>query len=287
MLLGVAGLVEGDCRSITAEVLDRAAELGFKTVQIRVDDPAAITDKHLRRLKSLYADKGFAMPQTVGNYGGGLISEDSSHRAKIIKFVKRMINLTSRLGSPNTYFRPGSLNPNGPWLPHPENRSDEVFHRLIDSARQICQVADNEGVKLAIEGGVVCPIYSAQRAKDFIDAVGSKSLCFNMDLVNFIGSIEDAYDTKALAGEFYDLLGTRIIGAHAKDFTLVEGLLPHFEEVIIGSSAAMLDHVAVLTGLEAVCPKAHVLIEHLPDKDIPAAKKGLMEASQRAGIQWD
>lgn len=287
MLLGVAGLVKGDCRSIDGPTLDRAAELGFRTVQIRVSDPLEVTDKDVTRLKSLYADHGFPMSQTVGQYGGGLVSEDETERATTIKFVKRMINLTARLGSPNTYFRPGSMNPGGPWLPHPKNRSPEVFDRLVDSAKQICSVADNEGIKMAIEGGVVCPLYSAQRVRDFIDAVGSKSLCFNMDPVNFVGSIEQAYDTTSLLNDFYDLLPDRIIGAHAKDFTLVEALLPKFEEEIIGQPGAMLDEETFLTGMQRVCPKGHVLIEHLPDDKVPMAAEGLRAAAQRAGIKWD
>ena len=143
------------------------------------------------------------MPQTVGNYGGGLISEDEKIRVSAIKFVKRMINLTARLGSPNTYLRPGSMNPNGAWLPHPDNWSTETFDRLIDSTKQICKVAENEGVKIAAEGGVVCPLSTPRKVKDLMDGVGSKSLGFNMDPVNFIGSLEDAYFNQKLMEEFY------------------------------------------------------------------------------------
>ena len=287
MLLGVAGLVNGDCRKITTHVLDKAVELGFKTVQIRVDNPSNIEDKLVQRLKSLYSSRGFPIPQTVGNYGGGLIAEDEAERAATVKTLKRMINLTARLGSPNTYLRPGSLNPKGPWLPHPENFSEQTFDRLVDSTKKVCTVAANEGVRLATEGGIVCPIYSPERMKDLIDAVGSKALCFNMDPVNFIGSLEDAYNNKALIERFYSLLGDKIIGAHAKDFTIRESLLPSFEETIIGSPGAMLDQAAFLQGMQRVYPDAHVLIEHLPDKDVPLAADGLRKAADKAGISWD
>ena len=89
-----------------------------------------------------------------------------------------MCLITSKLGAPNTYLRPGSVNPDGPWLPHPENHSNKVFDRLVDSTQKICEVAEDEGVMLSLEGGYVSPIYSAKRTKDFIDAVGSKNLGF-------------------------------------------------------------------------------------------------------------
>ncbi len=287
MLLGVAGLVPGDWRSIDGAVLDNVAEHGFKTVQIRVSDPLSMKDKDVERLKSMFDARGFEMPQTVGNYGGKLIAEDETERKNEIKFVKRMVNVTSRLGSPNTYLRPGSLNPKGGWMPHPENHSDRVFDRLVDSTKQICQVAENEGIMMAVEGGTVCPIDSPQRMKDLIDAVGSKALGLNMDPVNFVGSLDIAYDTTSLINEFYELIPDRIVGCHAKDFIVVDSLLPHFEESIIGEPESLLDNEALLVGLQKVNPKAHVLVEHLPDDKIPIAAAGIRRVAERVGIEWD
>ncbi len=287
MLLGVAGLVPGDWKSIDGAVLDNIAEHGFRTVQIRVDDPLAMTDKDIARLKTMFEARDFEMPQTVGNYGGKLVAEDENERKEEIKFVKRMVNLTARLGCPNTYLRPGSLNPQGGWQPHPKNHSPEVWDRLIDSTKQICQVAENEGVMIAVEGGVVCPVSSPQKVKDLIDDVGSKKLGLNMDPVNFVGDLDTAYDTSALINQFYELVPDRVLGAHAKDFTVIETLLPHFEESIIDEPESLLDNEALLVGLQKVNPKAHVLVEHLPDEKIPFAASGILRVAERVGIEWD
>ncbi|MDA1279043.1 MAG: sugar phosphate isomerase/epimerase [Chloroflexi bacterium] len=287
MLLGVAGLVPGDWKSIDAAVLDNVAEHGFKTVQIRVNDPQSMKDKDIARLKSMFESRGFEMPQTVGNYGGKLVAENEAERKEEIKFVKRMVNLTARLGSPNTYLRPGSLNPKGGWMPHPKNHSQEVWDRLVDSTKQICSVAENEGIMIAVEGGVVCPVSSPQKMKDLIDDVGSKNLGLNMDPVNFVGDLDTAYDTTSLINEFYRLIPDRIVGAHAKDFTVIDGLLPHFEESIIDQPESLLDNEALLVGLQKVNPRAHVLVEHLPADKIPIAAAGIRRVASRAGIEWD
>jgi sugar phosphate isomerase/epimerase len=162
-----------------------------------------------------------------------------------------------------------------------------VFDRLVDSTKKICEVAENEGIMMAVEGGTVCPIDSPQRMKDLIDAVGSKALGLNMDPVNFVGSLDIAYDTTALINEFYELIPDRIVGAHAKDFTVVNALLPHFEESIIGQPESLLDNEALLVGLQKVNPNAHVLVEHLPDDKIPVAAAGIRKVAERAGIVWD
>ena len=287
MILGVAGLVSGDWRAINRDTLQTAADIGFRTVQLRVDDPTSATDSEISRVADLYKEFGFPMAQSVGNYGGGLCSADESERLAAVGFLEEMVRFSAKLGCPNTYFRPGSLNSLGPWTPHPENRSAEVFDRLVDSAKRACIVAKSEGVELAIEGGVVSPLYTAQRVKDLIDAVGSSALKFNMDPVNFVGSIEQAYDTTRLQNEFYELLPDRILGAHAKDFTLVPTLLPRFEESIIGQPESMMDQAAFLVGMQRVCPNAHILIEHLPDDKIPLAAEGLKRAAELAGIAWD
>lgn len=287
MILGVAGLVRGDWRTIDTDTLQVAADLGFKTVQVRADDPASATDSEISRVSGLYKEFGFPMAQSVGNYGGGLCSADEAERLSAIAFLAEMVRFSAKLGCPNTYFRPGSMSARGAWTPHPENRSAAVFDRLVDSAKRACAVAESEGVELAIEGGVVSPLYSARRVRDLIDAVGSPALKFNMDPVNFIGSIEQAYDNTSLLNEFYELLPDRILGAHAKDFTLIATLLPRFEETIIGQPESMLDQATFLRGMQRVCPDAHILIEHLPDSKVPLAAEGLRREAEMAGITWD
>ena len=285
MLLGAAGRIPGDWRDITPELLAEVADEGFGALNIVVQDPVSMTSRDAARLKAMFEEAGVLIGQTNGAYGGGLVSPDLRERETAIEFARRMCGLTAQLGSPNTYLRPGSLNPKGPWLPHPGNRSGEALDRLVDSARMFCRAAEDEGVMIAVEGGAVSPLYSARRVRDFIEAVGSPALGFNQDPVNFVSSLEDAYDTPRLLSEFFDLTGEYTLGAHAKDFTVVDQLMVRFEEAEIGSG--MLDHMAFLQGMQRVCPEAHVLIEHLPPERYAAAAVEYRKYAARAGIEWD
>ena len=103
--------------------------------------------------------------------------------------------------------------------------------------------------------------------------------------MNFVGSLEDAYDTTSLLAEFFELTGEFTLGAHAKDFTVVDQLMVRFEEEEIGSG--MLDHVAFLQGMQRVCPDGHVLIEHLPPERYAAAAVEYRKYASMAGIEWD
>lgn len=284
MLLGVAGMVPGDWTTVSSAVVARIRDLGFATFQLSVTDPANVNRRDIDRVRSVIRDGGLAVGQLVAEYGSGLVSPDESARAAAVKFVKRTCNLCGKLGAANTYLRPGSLSPRGPWLPHPDNRSDAVFDRLADSVKQVSRVAENEGVKLAVEAAAVSPLYSARRTRDFFDAVGSKALGFNMDPVNYIEGFDDALDPRAMIDEWFGLLGNDVVGAHVKDFRLVEGLLPHVEEASIGEG--MLDQEHFLRSLQGACPDAHVLIEYVPDEGVAAAADLLRAAADRAGVRW-
>lgn len=285
MLLGAADYWVGDWRAMPPEVLREAAALGFSTLNVRVRDPQAATADDITRTREVFAAHGLVVGQTNGEYGGGLVSPDESERTAAIEFVARMCDLTARLGSPNTYLRPGSLNPAGAWTPHPENRSPAVFDRLVDSTRRICAAAAANGVLVAVEAGVVSPLHSPQRIRDYFDAVASPALGFNQDPVNLVGTLEDAWDTTSLVNTCFDLLGDVTIGAHAKDVRIVDGLFPGFAEAEIGEG--LLDHTTMLRRMQQCAPTAHVLIEHLPTDRFPAAVTALSGFARAAGVTWE
>ncbi len=285
MLLGAAGRIPGDWRNITPAALHEARLEGFSVLNLVVSDPARMGRTDVDRLKLMFEEADLLIGQTNGAYGGALVSPDNGQRTRAIEFVKRMCGLTAMLGAPNTYLRPGSLNPGGAWLPHPDNRSPEVFDRLVDSARRICAAAADEGIRVAVEGGCVSPLYSARRVREFIDAVGMPALGFNQDPVNFVSSLEDALDMPRFLAGFFEVLGDVTIGAHAKDFRIAEQLMVGFEETEIGSG--LMDHETFMREMQRVCPDSHVLIEHLPPDRYGAAAEQYRKIAAQAGIVWD
>ena len=284
MYLGTVGYHRGDWLQLTTEASAKAAGEGFSVINTPVAAVAEVSEAEVARYRDLLAEHGLRPGQVNGRYGGGLVSADAPVREAAIAFVSHLCRLAARVGAPDVYFRPGSMNPRGAWLPHPQNRDSAVFDRLVDSATQVCRVAEQEGVRLAVEGGVVSPLHSPRRLRDFFDAVGSPALGYNQDPVNLIGSLELAYDSGALIEECFGLLGPLTVGAHLKDFTLVEALLLRFEEADIGHG--MLDHGALLRGMQEHCPDAHLLIEHIPDDRFPAARSAILRYAEEVGITW-
>ena len=170
MLLGVAGFVKGDWLNVTEDQVKLVADNGFVSALLTISDPTAGDDRDIEKIKTLYAAHGLNMPMTRGAYGGGLCSDDEDQRRWTVKFLEDTIRLSAKMACPTTYFRPGSHNPNGAWLPHPDNRSEATFDNLVASAQQACAVANSEGIKLVVEAGVVCPWYNDPRTVRALDA---------------------------------------------------------------------------------------------------------------------
>ena len=285
MHLGAAGYHQGDWRTLTLATLHEVAALGLTVHNVRIVGRQQPEKSQMVRLRESFARAGVRVGQTNADYGGALVSPDRAQRAAAIAMLQEACALTAQLGAPDTYLRPGSLNPRGAWLPHPDNRSPEVFERLVDSTRRVCAVAVDLGVTVAVEAGVVSPLYSPRRVRDFLEAVDSLALRYNQDPVNLIGSLDQAYDARGLLRECFALLGDRTAGAHIKDFVVEDALLPRFAEAPVGTG--LMDQVTYLRGLQQLAPEAHVLIEHLQPGQFAAAAQAVLTLSQEAGVTWD
>jgi sugar phosphate isomerase/epimerase len=154
----------------------------------------------------------------------------------------------------------------------------------VGSLRDVCRVAEDEGVTIGLECHVISPLDSPRRVRGVLDAVGSPALRYNADAVNFVGSFQDAYDTPRVLREIFSELGERIVSAHVKDVRLGDRLVVHIDECAPGEG--IFDLATFMRLYEQHHPDGYALIEHLPDEKIPAAKAALDAVLNQAGIRW-
>ena len=276
-------MVPDNWRSLDAEVAARVRALGFTGVGCFFNDPFDADDRGLETLRAVLEDAGLRVAQANARYEC-LVNPDEALRRTGVAAVQRMCGVARRLDAGFLYVRPGSLNPNGHWWPHPDNCRQETLDRLVQSLKEIVPIAESEGVTLGVEGHVLSPLDTPERVRELIERVSSHALRFNADPVNFVGTLRDVYDSAPLVNRMFDLLGPYTISAHAKDVDVEDRLVLHIREVVIGEGR--LDQVTFLRRFDAACPDGFVLIEHLPDDLVPKAKAGLDSAARRAGIEW-
>jgi sugar phosphate isomerase/epimerase len=283
MKLGVAGIIN-DWSQVTPATAKKVRDMGFRGASIFFNRPLETPIERMAEVKSILQDANLECAQANGWYEV-LVNPDERLRAEGIRGVAALCRLGRKLDAYSVYVRPGSLNPNGAWYPHPQNTTPEVFDRLVDSLKQTCAAAEAEGVILAVEGHVLSPLDTPRRVRDLIDAVGSKALMFNMDAVNFMGTVRDVYENGRVLHELFDLLGPYTIAGHMKDLALQDELIVHIQEVVIGTG--VLDYNLLMRLLQETCPTVYALIEHLPEEKVPQARAGLLRVAGQENIAME
>jgi sugar phosphate isomerase/epimerase len=278
--LGVSGLLEDGGPAAVRRVRD----LGFGTASWHLPNWEALGPANLAAVADTLAGEGVELAQLLPPQHPSLVDPDPAARAAGVAALTRVLEAAAELGAANVYVRPGSLNPAGPWTPHPENRRAETRLRLVEALRELAPRAAALGVPLALEGHTVSPVYSVAVAAEVLAAVDSPWVGFNADPVNLVGNLDEAYDTTSLIEALFDRLGPRVLTAHAKDLIVEDRLVLHLEECVPG--LGLLDQEAFLRCFAACRPEGVVLIEHLAAERVPEARRALLELAERAGVPF-
>jgi len=281
---GVVGLLPSDPAQISSDHARRVRELGFTGASVMLTHPAEVPASALDHARDVLAAEGVRVAQSNANYPG-LVNPDSAARAEGVRLAQAACRAAARLRAVYQLIRPGSLNASGHWRPHRDNHTTETQARLVESLRQVCHVAEEEGVTVGLECHVISPLDSPRRVREVIDAVGSPALKYNADAVNFVASFEDAYDTPRVLREIFEQLGDRVVSAHVKDVRLGDRLVVHIDECAPGEG--IFDLATFMRLYEQHVPDGYALIEHLPDEKIPSAKAALDVVLAEVGIPWD
>jgi sugar phosphate isomerase/epimerase len=282
MKLGIVGLLpEWHQIDLAAALRVRAA--GFRGASIVFGRPLEADVADLLRLKHALGAADLEAAQANGWFEC-LVNPDSARRAEGVRGLQALTRIGRYLNAATVYVRPGSLSPTGHWYPHPGNHLPETFDRLVDSLRQAAATAAAEGMTLALEGHVLSPLDTPGRVQDVLAAVGSPALKFNLDLVNFVGSVGAAHNPTPLMKQLFAALGDETAALHIKDCALQDALVLHIQEVMLGTGTV--DLGLLVQRAQAACPDAYCLIEHLTDEQVPRARDVFNAAAERAGVHW-
>lgn len=284
MKLGLVPYTPYEWRTMTAAEAQQVRQMGYRGLSIFFDAPLEADDAAVMRLRDVLRAADLEAAQANGKYEA-LVNPDDALRALGVRALSALCRIGRKLDALSVYVRPGGLNPNGHWYAHRDNHTQATFDRLVESLRLVSAVAESEGVTLAIEGHVLSALDTAERVADLLDAVGSPALRFNLDPVNFIGTVRDVHDTSRILNALFDQLGSRTVATHAKDCALRDALVVHIDEVIPGQGT--LDYALYLRRFAQICPDGYVFIEHLPPESVPAARAFVTAEAARLGLHLE
>jgi sugar phosphate isomerase/epimerase len=152
--LGMSGaFLPEDMDEVTPEMCRRVRAMGFSGIftRFRKNDPHTTSRAKAERLRLLLADEGLRLFQVTG-YWQNLVTPDESARREAVRTLQAALRLAGWMGARGIDTGPGSMNPSGPWFPHPDNWTEIARKQLVKSLKECRAAAEDAGIFLSLEG---------------------------------------------------------------------------------------------------------------------------------------
>lgn len=284
MRLGVCGGVcPTDMNEISPELCRTVREAGYTGIFTRFskNDPLTTTRAECERARSILRDNGVELYQTTG-YWQCLVHPDEGKRHEAVTVLQAALKIAGWLGARSIDTGPGSLNPRGPWFPHPDNWTATARRQLIRSLRECVSAAEDAGVYLGLEAHQLVTLATPEIVRDVLDAVDSEWIRSDLDPANWI-TLETAFDTGPAIDRMFDVLGTHVISGHAKDSRIEDRLTIHIDACSPGTGT--LDFKTYLRRMEALDPSYPLIVEGASFEQWPKAAAYLHEIAAELQIR--
>ena len=252
---------------ITPKMCQRIRDLGFSGIFTRFfqNDPHMTTRAEAQQVHDILTGENVRLFQTTG-YRRNLVTNDESVRRESVKTLQAALRLAGWLGSRGIDTGPGSMNPDGPWFPHPDNWTQQARDQLVKSLKECAQAAEDSGVYLSLEAHQLVTLESPEITRDVLAAVDSPWVRSDYDSANWIG-LKDVFDTTTALNHHFDVLGEYMVSCHAKDAWVENRLVIHIEDGCPGKGN--IDFRTLFLRMEDLSPDYPVIVEGAQTEDLP------------------
>ena len=284
MRFGMSGcFLPDDMNNLTAEDCRRVRSLGFSGIftRFRKNDPRTTSKAEAQRVRDLLAGEGIHLYQATG-FWQNMVTPDETARKESVRTIQAALRLASWLGARGIDTGPGSMNPNGPWFPHPYNYTEQAKQQLIKTLKECAQAAEDAGVFLSLECHQLVTLKTPEIAREVLSAVDSPWVRCDYDSANWI-TLEDIYDTGAALNHHFDVVGQYMVSCHAKDIWIENRLALHLQDGCPGKG--LLDFKTLFRRMEALSTDYPVIAEGNSTEELPAVSRLFHEIARELGIQ--
>jgi sugar phosphate isomerase/epimerase len=256
-----------DMDDLTPEMCRQVRALGFSGIftRFRSNDPHTTPRAKAERVKKLLANEGLRLFQVTG-YWQNLVTADESARKEAARTVQAALKLAGWLGARGIDTGPGSMSPDGPWFPHPDNWTATARKQLVKTLKECAPTAEDAGVYLSLEGHQLVTLESAEVTAEVLDEVNSPWVKSDYDSANWI-TRETVFRTAEAVNQHIDVLGRHIISCHAKDIWIEKRLALHLQDGCPGQGN--MDFHTLFRRMEALSPDYPVIVEGATTEEMP------------------
>ena len=284
MRFGMCGcFLPNDMNDITPEMCRRVRSLGFSGIftRFRANHPLEANLEQAREVRRIMEGEGVRLYQATG-FWQNLVTPDESVRKENVKVLQGALRLAGALGARGIDTGPGSMHPEGPWFPHPENWTESARRQLVKSLQESAPIAEEEGVYLSLEGHQLVTLSSAEVTRDILDEVGSRWVRSDFDSANWI-TLDTVFNTGPALDQMFDVLGDRIVSCHAKDIWIENKLTLHLQDGCCGKG--LMDFATLFRRMEALNPDYPVIAEGNSTEELPEVSALFHRLAGELGIR--
>jgi sugar phosphate isomerase/epimerase len=195
-----------------------------------------------------------------------MVTPDETQRKEAVRTVQAALRLAGWLGARGIDTGPGSMNPTGPWHPHPYNYTEQAKQQLIKTLKECAQAAEDNGVYLSLECHQLVTLKTPEIAREVLDAVDSPWVRCDYDSANWI-TLDTIYDTGTEVSRHFDILGKHIVSCHAKDIWIENRLTLHLQDGCPGKG--LMDFKTLFRRMEALSSDYPVIAEGNNTEELP------------------
>ena len=220
-----------EARKSITEAMQEAKDLGFDAIELAIAGKGVLT----HQATQVQCEDILAIGQKIGIGISSLASgeswtcsptaNDPEHRARIIEFTQKALQITKWLGTDAYLFVPGAVDvfflPEAEVIPY-----DICFERACEAVGQILPGAEETGVVICIENVWNKFLLSPLEMRDFIDRFNSEMVGAYFDVGNVL--------LTGYPEQWIRILGKRIKCVHVKDFKRSVGTVEGFVDLLEG-----------------------------------------------------
>ena len=229
--------------------------------------PEDIRDEDLLRIRSVLDAYGMKADAITGTFN--MIDPDEDRRRAGCRQFAVQCRIARELGIPVVTLCTGSKHPKSKWTWHDDNLKDSSMDDLMRSTEAILACAQENGVTLGVETEASNIINTPERARQYLDRVGSEHLKIIMDGANLFHP-EQVPDMDSVLVQAFELLGRDIVLAHAKDFAVSGNSL-----VFTAVGQGVLDYDLYLRLLEESSYAGALIMHGLTEEQVPGSMRFL------------
>lgn len=247
---------------------------GFSWTQLNLGSagidsyPEYVPDEKIGEIADAACRHGIRFAALSGTFN--MIDPDESARVRACVQFAEQCRVARELKIPTITLCTGSRHPRSKWLWHEENLSPKAWSALMRSTEAVLKCAEENRVRLGIEpekNNIIC---SAEKAREYLHTVDSDWLGIVMDGANLVYR-EPPERMKEILLEAFELLGPKIILAHAKDISRNE------EESFVAAGDGRLDYEAYIRLLKLHRYEGPLILHGLGEEQAPRSARFLRD----------